>query len=403
MKKGKILIISHLFFPEIGIGGNRWYKFSNELSKYFEIDLLSSYSDLKKNYDYSEIIKNVFLYNNSYPKVLGLISQNFIQKILYKITLFFINLLYPSKNPYDKGILDEKAITNKINELLNLNIYDYVFITGAPFSLTYLGVLACKNNKVKVWSDLRDPWTWGMGYGMRIINQKKLKTELYREDFVIKNSNFISVPVETMYIHLQKKYPDFISKFVLLPHGYDESILPKNIKQELNLELDQLIFGGTIYNGVESFISLFFKSLENRKKPFNINLFVSNFDKTTLLYSNQSTHFYNIISNKEFLNKVHDSNFYLAFYPNAYKDYISTKIIEIIMVNTPIILVCPEGNLSNYIKSNQLGIHILPENIENDIMNWDLIIKDFKYNSKYDAKELSYANLTKKIIEILYE
>ena len=55
MKKGKILIISHLFFPEIGIGGNRWYKFSNELSKYFEIDLLTSYSNLKKNYDYSEI------------------------------------------------------------------------------------------------------------------------------------------------------------------------------------------------------------------------------------------------------------------------------------------------------------------------------------------------------------
>jgi hypothetical protein len=403
MKKGKILIISHLFFPESGIGGNRWYKFSNELSKYFEIDLLTSYSNLKKNYDYSENIKNVFLYKNSYPKVLGLISHNFIQKILYKITLFFINMLYPSKNPYDKGIFDEKSITKKINELLNNNGYDYVFITGAPFSLTYIGVLACKDKKVKVWSDLRDPWTWGIGYGMKIINQKKLKTELFREDYVIKNSNFISVPVETMYSHLQTKYPCSVNKFVTLPHGYDETILPKNIKQELNLELDQIIFGGTIYNGVESDISLFFKSLEKRNKPFNINLFISNFDKTIHIYKNESIHFYNLISNKDFLNKVHDSNFYLAFYPNAYKDYISTKIIEIIMVNTPIILVCPEGKLSNYIKSNKLGIHILPENIENDIKNWDLVIKDFKYNSNFDAKDLSYSNLTQKIIEKLHE
>lgn len=400
-KKSKILVVSHLFYPEIKIGGNRWFKFTNELAKFYTVDLLTSFSKEKRDYDYSQKIQKVYFYNNSYPKVLSNIKLSFWQKINYRLSLLFLKLYKPSKNPYDKGILDEKSIEKKLNELLKLNDYQQVFVTGAPFSLTYIIVKVCSKNNIKVWTDLRDPWIWGVGYGMTIISTKRIITEKERQDFVIKNSNFISVPVETMHLHLINCYKEFANKIHLLPHGFDSEIMPKLQKKSLKHQLNELIFGGTIYDGVESYMSLFFRVLENRKLPYNFNLYVSNFEKTTFLNSNESINFYKPISSQLFLNKVHESNFYLAFYPNVYKDYISTKIIEIIMVKTPIILVCPEGKLSSYITSNHLGIHILPENIENDIMNWDLLIKDFYYNSEFDANNLSYANLTQKILKII--
>ncbi len=48
--------------------------------------------------------------------------------------------------------------------------------------------------------------------------------------------------------------------------------------------------------------------------------------------------------------------------PDNAKDFITTKIYEIIYSGTPIILISNHGKLADFIKSNELGVCFTPKN-----------------------------------------
>lgn len=57
-------------------------------------------------------------------------------------------------------------------------------------------------------------------------------------------------------------------------------------------------------------------------------------------------------------------------FPESEKNYISTKFYEIIYAQTPFLYIGPSGRTSEFITQYQLGVHILPENIETELPNY---------------------------------
>ena len=52
-----------------------------------------------------------------------------------------------------------------------------IIVSGAPFTLLYYSTLLKKKFSIKLISDIRDPWTWGSGYGMTLLTKPRKKKE----------------------------------------------------------------------------------------------------------------------------------------------------------------------------------------------------------------------------------
>jgi hypothetical protein len=84
------------------------------------------------------------------------------------------------------------------------------------------------------------------------------------------------------------------------------------------------------------------------------------------------------IKEEELFQEIKNSNYYFAFYPANFKDFISTKIYEIVALQIPIILVSKKGYLSDFIVDNKLGVFydiedmsLLCDNLANSILITD--------------------------------
>ena len=103
------------------------------------------------------------------------------------------------------------------------------------------------------------------------------------------------------------------------------------------------------------------------------------------------------IKETELLQKIKNSDYYIACYPEIEKDFISTKFYQIIYLKTPIILISPNGLLSEFIKFYDLGIHILPEEIKN--IDKAFLRNDFSFN--FNVKDYNISNVTNQLLELL--
>jgi hypothetical protein len=358
-----ILIVSYELDPSVGIGGKRWSHFARAFNSLgHNVTALTASQSNSLSEQLNGI--SVFTWKSKFPKILDKVPISILDKLLYRFALFYLREGVKS-NYYDKSSLDESRIVNKLGEIFKMSRPDVVMVSGAPFSLCYYIVNSLTNIPILV--DFRDPWTWGKGYGMEIISSSRREIELEREMEIIRRADYITCPIQPMVSYLKEAYTDYEHKISLLPHGFEVDMNKIDATQSsLKSSKMKLIFGGTIYDGIAKELRYLISLVRNNAHSldFEINAYNSNNFKLDIVDA-ENIHLNGFIDNSKFLQKVHGADLYLAIYPPKFKDYLSSKIFEIVKMGTPILLISEEGELSSFIEKNALGYHFTKDQLEN--------------------------------------
>jgi glycosyltransferase involved in cell wall biosynthesis len=371
-KENNLLIISYTFPPASGIGGRRWTKFGKYLHKAgYKVTVLSAAAHSKTEYSswQSDIYGlNVKIFKSHYPKVLTKVPSNLFEKINYRLKVNLLSVLTKG-SIYDRASLDEDKIISEASKIIVENCIGTLIVTGAPFSILYYGVLLKKRFPLlNLIADIRDPWTWGENYGFLNLRKSRMDFECKRLNSVLEHSDYITVPAVAMKKYLEKIKPEYTRKFIVLPHAVDPEDFTELEKRKRTNKI-RLIYGGTLYDNIEPmFDKLLNAATKCKEEDFVIDFFADSYfykKKVQHYHLSHKIFFKPLVSNKEFLNEIRNADYFLLLYPEKYKDFLSTKFTEVVMLNIPIIYVGYEGYVSAFINENKLGVSILLNESEN--------------------------------------
>lgn len=394
-------IVSYTFPPSKQIGGRRWAKFSVYLKRMgHEVTVICAGDKEEKSYyekEFSGI--DVKVLPKCYPDWLSGITNSVFERIMYFV---FTRIWSPltKQNLFDKGYAWKTPMLAELEEVHQSKPIDILVVTGAPFSLLYYGAeFKKRHHEVKYVGDWRDPWTWGSYYGIPTLSKRKKMFQAYSEKIAVESCDVVACPTQNMLDVLKSKYPAFASKCYLLPHAYDKDKFPV-IKQ--NEKREGFIYGGTLYNGIESYIMKLAAVIKaNPDSGFRWDVFTASsyplFDK---LFEKGIIHKHPLVPEEDLFRKIANASAYLAFFPETDKDLVSTKFFEIIYAGTPILYIGEEGEVAKFIRENKVGVHILPENIEKDLPRYLRGEVSFE-KGFFDVNQYSFNKVTEKFVEDL--
>ena len=371
----KILIISYVFPPSKGIGGRRWAKIAKHWHRQGnDVEVISGYNKNDSGGPWYEDVaelnkqKRIHYIPDIYPRILKSIPGTFYQKLQYRIALKMIKLKVKG-NYYDRSVFWKKRILPLVRQKIKEG-FTNVVATGAPFFyLKSIVWLKKEFPDLKVWVDLRDPWTWGDGYGMTIIGSRRKNIEVSNQKEVVLNADLLSVPIRKMYKELNQMYNS--TELKIIPHFYDPDDIPKKRMTNPNFDLN-LIYAGTVYDGIENALLLVAKELlKIKNKRIRWRFFVSNPRPLNILFSDKKykklIEINSQISSSEIQQEIYNSDFYIAVYPEKFKDHLSTKFPELYALGIPIIYIGNIGEIAGFIAQNKLGAIIKPNDIKSEI------------------------------------
>ncbi len=400
----KVLIVSYVFPPYPGVGGRRWAKFSKCLAKNgYDVHVISARNPFKQDSYYSEDVKSdkisVYTLPAKYPKFMSSGPENIFEKAAYKIMLLYLKL-FTRGNYYDRAVLWEKQLLKQSLCLIKRHDICNVIITGAPFSLLYHSIKLLEKVDVNLFADIRDPWTWGTGYGINSISDKRKKYEESMEELVVKNFKSIFLPVEPMLLHMQNSYPEDTNKFILLPHAFDheETTIEKPPVLNEAEGVYKLILYGTLYENLEKEI-IYLARFLTENKNVQVMIYTEHFsykdvfEKRGLLGSQ-------VVYNKsvalgELFQRIRESDYVLMMHPyNPAANGVSTKFYEIVNLRTPILFVGDDEFIEDFLNKNSLGIYVNPDGNESIIKK----MGNFKYNHAFDVNKCSFEQITNDVL-----
>lgn len=403
--KKHILILCYTFPPFPGIGGRRWAKFAKYLAKLgYEVHVICAKNPHSRTSLFVNDIQHqnikIHLFNSCYPKILvNVIPDSFFEKIQYKFWMKILPI-FVKGYVYDKAIFDKKKIIVLAEKIIKKYDVKNIIVTGAPFRMNYYFLkLKKKFPKINLIQDFRDPWTWGNSY--RNLSNTRIKYEINMQNKVIEQSNFISVPVDVMKSYLAKTYSAYSNKFSVLPHAFDPDEI--KIKNEYKINSFRCVLYGTIYSDIDVYIEKICKIIASNSGKLTLDILSENLKYKDIVNNNgvnQWVKYKDSINSNIIYQKLIQYDYVIFIYPFYVKDFISTKFYEIISCKIPIIFIGEDGVISDFITSNNLGVHFNNQNLINDfnkLLNGEIQIN---YDRKYDVNCYSFINITQKLISL---
>ncbi|NRA39064.1 MAG: hypothetical protein HRU15_13050 [Planctomycetes bacterium] len=300
------------------------------------------------------------------PKWMSGHTSTLKEKIMYHFFIRFINPIM-KHNIVDSAFAWGKPLFKELQKTHRNHSIDVLITTGAPFSLLYYGAkFKQSENKIRYIIDFRDPWTWGVILGFNKLSRRKKKFQESMEREAMYACDLACTPSQNMCDFLIQKYPSYSKKVYILPHAFEAEKFPPMAKEG---NREGFIYGGTLYDDIEKS----FKSIERVLKAhpntnFKWNIYSNTrYPRIDNKFGNGSVNKFDFIPEEELFKQINNSAAYLVVFNDSNKDFISTKFYEIIYLSIPILYIGAEGAVSNFIKDNRVGIHILPENIEKEL------------------------------------
>jgi len=399
-----VLLISYTFPPAPGIGGRRWAKFAKYLAlKDVDVYVISAENACAEisawQADTASAGINKYLIPAKYPAILSEMPRTLLQRLQYKLALAKVKKKTKG-SIYDRGALSEQDILDTASRLIEENKIDRVICTGAPFSILYYGVLLKKKYPhIRLMGDMRDPWTWGIGYGFGQMEEKRMAYEQALEKEVMEASDLVTVPVQPMLVHLQNSYPQHAAKMIQLSHGIDTDDIPVEQSPPAITHTVKLIYSGTIYAGVEDILDSFSILLLQQENKFLFNIYTLSKKKALHDQFNRSPiQIHSPVPSTDLFTIIQQHDFYVSFVTEQYKDFISTKYFEIIYLRKPILLISPKGELSEFILKNKLGLHFLPGELDK-LLAFLNKPSGLAYNTDFKLDDVLYDRLADSVLE----
>lgn len=400
-----ILLISYVFPPHYGIGGRRWAKHANGLTKLgYTVHVICAKNPFKKTSLWYDVVKNnpnIVLYQlpTWYPKVLVDFEHSFFQKIMYK---FWVSILpFFTKGSFlDRTIFWKRPMLKKASEIILKNNITHIICTGGPFGAMHFATILKKNfNSLFLINDLRDPWTWGPNWGFPGLSKKRMAHERDMERLTMEQSDIISVPSDDMREYLIAKYPHCANKFIRIPHFFDPSEIQIQDSRKQKSKITRFIMYGNIYHNIEPFINKTIQLFAKHVSEVSLDVYTdkSQFEKAFKAGGATNVKFYSQVPAKELFKKFSEYDFVFLLNPKYNKDNISTKFYEIIYAKTPIFIFCDNGLGPKFLVENNLGIHSDLANVEERFESIINRNSNFVFNNNYDISEYSIDNVVKLI------
>lgn len=345
---------------------------------------------------------NIYTYelDTLYPKVLLTQPKTIIEKLDYKLSLLKVKL-FSKGTPYDRGLFWKQPMLELSRQLIERHNIQNVIVSCAPFSCAYYALeLKRDNSNLNLMIDLRDPWTWGKSYGFSDLPENRLLFEKRMEYEVVEKSNYILVPSIEMKSHIESVYPANAHKILEIPHAFDEEEVVTNIKERT--DKIRLVFYGTIYDNLATVFEAISEAIRKNTPLITLDIYSSSrsyeelFDEKKLLTG--SVNYYKPLSPKFLFNKMGDYDYVLIVQPDYAKDFITTKIYEIIYTGTPIILISSEGKLSEFILHHELGLHFSPEQLKEGFRSLLTIDSEIFQPKKFPINNYSFRFITSKLV-----
>lgn len=349
--------------------------------------------DTDKHSPWSEDVRNIAIYpyEHRFPRVVEQFPKKPLEKISYRIQLAKLRKISKG-TPYDRALMDEDSFSEVFIDRLKEFKPQSVIITGAPFYLLHYAIRVKSDfPEARFIADFRDPWTWGSSYGYSELPKDRLEYEKSLEANVISQYHSILSPWPSIVKRLKNIYPASANKIYLLEHGYDPDDFAELTGEGPKKGYD-LIFGGTIYRGMEQVLK---KVIDLHEKSLSLGVFSNDLGK--LNPSVVGADLNGLIGSKDFLARVADSKSVLMLIPDHMKDGIPSKLFEYAFLGTPIIAIGVRGSLSDFIEVNHFGRFVedlseLPETIEN--------LSSMKKNEQV-LLNYNFEHLTKKLLSFL--
>ena len=395
-----LLIISYKIGNDKSVGGKRWLNYSNYLSKKgFLVSILAT----ENNIDYDNLDKRVKIYSikSKYPRVLDKNKLSFFEKIHYRFADFSQKLTVRGSF-YDRVKKLEKKLINKVSEIILENNLKNIIVSGAPFSFLYYLTKHFKG-QLNLICDFRDPWTWGIGYGMSLLPTKRIEYEKYCENFVLKNSNYITCASKDLSKILNNKLRKFKKKSIVLINATENLNSNNNnlIVYNVNKSI-RIAHAGTISLNTEKYWKLFLDLIELSEFDIELNFYGNNnisFLKHVKKRKNLKVTFHSRLEEKLLLKELSSNNITLLFKMDEFPNTFPTKFFDYLRVKKPIIAFTKKGIFSDEIESNNIGI-IFNENTNvNELDNFLGSFGNISFKD-YDFSKFDISNEINKLIDI---
>lgn len=368
-----ILILSYFFPPCNKVGGRRWAKFGKYLArKNYNIYVISvevPYSGKcpweKDIEQYNNNIQRLpYIEHRPYYKV-NKAPRKFTGKLRYRLSLYKEKLTGNNidGNPTDITAKYGNSLRGAATRVIRDSNIQTVIITGGPFNWCYDAMQLKKTfPDLNFLLDLRDFWTGGELDEQLSETQKS--TEKEKEKFCISSSNHIFTPAERIASYLCASYSFAANRISVLPHAYDGDEIPqkKNIISTGNTI--NIAYGGILYQNMESAIDRLILLLNTIKKSghkISLDIFTFTDDYKKRFISAGLEHevkYHNTIPPAELFEKFRHMDWLLQLRAGRSKEehFKSTKFYELIALRKPILYFGPEGDVSEFLKQNNLGL-----------------------------------------------
>jgi glycosyltransferase involved in cell wall biosynthesis len=366
MKQMNILVLCSAFPPNPGVGGRRWVKFSKYLNRLgHSVKAMTKQKQSHTSSEFQEDAKDIpiLFYKTNAPSYSSGNCKNLAEKIGYRLWLLGNKWFYQG-NIYDSSIRDKKNITRILKDCLAE--VDMLIVTGAPFHLCYHGIKFTKENfpHIKCVLDIRDPWTSGTQFGMKLLNEKLLDEERNIENETIQLADLVLTPHD----HIKKDYQTKHStkEIHLINNGFDSEDFSSVNNYKVVEEKIVVCYGGSLYYSKVEIVNFFKASSKlTPDKKVTVNIYNPE-ERCRITSDNLTIDFMEYLDVKTFNEKLSESDVLLQFRPFPYQDWWSSKTAEIFMHKKPILNFGPEGSIAKIIK-NDFGTsieHIQSESID---------------------------------------
>ena len=401
MKK-KILIISYYIGSNKTVGGKRWLNYSNILAKLnYDVYVLST----KGNIDYENLNNKikVFSIDSNYPSVLDKIQFDFLDKIQYKLSKLYLQLLCKG-SIYDRSKRLEHILKKTVNKIISENNINNIIVSGAPFSLLYYVTKNFKNN-TNIISDFRDPWTKGIGYGMKSLSRKRMNFEKFCKNFVLKHSNKIICASKDLSMMFDDQLSQYNKKSIVLLNAdfITQKKSCENNKNQSSKNDFKLIHIGTIPLGTEIYWLRFLDLLQFSDYNIKLDVFSNNnisFFEEVCRRSDLQIEFHERLDSVQLKNKFDIYDACVLFKMDGFPNTFPTKFFDYISSNKPIISFTKNGIFSDELEHNNIGAAFNQNTTLTDFNSFLSSCQSLNYDN-YDFSKFEISSEVNKLTAII--
>jgi glycosyltransferase involved in cell wall biosynthesis len=408
-----ILLINYDFPPNPGIGGRRWAKLAKFLAlQGHQLHVVKAdfpEGMTASSWAHDVVHPNIHTYNagRKYPKSLSHPQPTWMGKIKFHAQKRI--MLWREKGTiYDQSIGWNKTMLPICRDILSKKNIDAIIATGAPWNLlVHAAQLKSEFPHVKLLVDYRDPWLTARNYGMTALKSTRMNAEIRKQKFVFEQADVVSTPYE----YLTKQLHDWSEtqckhqpRFATLAHFFDADDFQLESASANDTEIFRLVYAGDIYVGsepqwrqLETLLQSISNSLPANRK-IQLDLYTHAKMPTGIL--NLPCVRVHEPVGKSIFGIMQSADALLIVLPENKKNERTTKFFEYLPLRKPLLVVAPEGEVTQFVETNRLGIHG-GQSAEKVQSFFTGAFAQHEFNSTFDIQSQTANSRAAELIELL--